>query len=178
MTLKYIYFILAFVGGWGPMDRLLDESLITSDVCIQCGSCCKVSSDMQFANDKGKEWINVIWDREGVEIKWHNKTKTKVTGALGDSHIEESHPYKIVSHCPKLIVDEEAGTKVCGIYEKRPDVCRDYNCFRDANNRRRRPQNWDLIAGLIKKVHNVDVEWPLPLQKSNWTENSIKVKEI
>lgn len=133
---------------------------------------------MQFANDNGKEWIGVIWDRPGVEIKWRNKIKAEVTGALGDTNVQDSHPYQIVSTCPKLIVDEKEGTKVCGIYETRPNVCRDYNCFTDANNRRRRPQNWDLIAGLIKKVHNVDVEWPLPLKRSNWTENSIKVKEI
>ena len=144
----------------------LDSSLITSEVCIRCASCCKWTSSMQYcAPGKGPEWLNVIGAQsENTELMWfedevvdhHSLSEGKVVK-------EERARFKIKFNCPKLVVDEEAGTKMCGIYENRPKVCSNYNCFASANRTQQRPQNWEFIKGIIKEVHGVDVEWDGPL---------------
>lgn len=64
--------------------------------------------------------------------------------------------------CPKLHTNE-LGHKVCTIYKDRPKVCVDYNCFKWANQAKRRPQGWDKIKRIIKQVHDVDVQWDGPM---------------
>ncbi len=37
----------------------------------------------------------------------------------------------------------------CGVYEDRPQMCRDYNCFRAANGRKIMPEYYEMISKLI-----------------------------
>ena len=99
---------------------------------------------------------------------------SKQKKSTGEEVEQKAIPYHVTHICPKLVIDEEAGTKMCGIYEVRPSICRNYNCFTTANASKRRPQNWDNIKKIIKEVHDVDVEWPLPLQKANWKDSEIE----
>ena len=115
--------------------RPLDENLITSDVCVQCGRCCKTT------------WLQPRWNK-----------------AERNSHRVDKIPYlkEMFSQSTTSFV-EERGDKVagvntfkCGIYETRPDVCAAYNCFTAANGMKRNPEYFDFIKGLIERVHGTD----------------------
>lgn len=127
----------------------LDESLINSDVCIKCGSCCKMTTENIRCSSYGLPWY---------------KTVVEQTDRIKLVDIDpKNEKLKIRFFCPQLEVNTEQRTHVCKIYENRPNVCRDYNCFRDANNKGRRPQKWNYIKDIIKEVHNIDVVWDGPL---------------
>lgn len=79
---------------------MFDATLITSEVCIQCGACCSV------------------YVRKG----------TFEPVLLGEATAEEE--LEVIA-CPHL--KSENGRHVCGNYENRPQVCRDYNCLTRAN---------------------------------------------
>jgi len=145
----------------------LDESLITSDVCVRCGHCCKWTSEMQSVHPvNGPEWLNVMAGQsDKTELIWYENEVVEHWSIRDNKTVhEERARFRIKFTCPKLEVDKEAGTKKCGIYNDRPKVCRDYNCFRTANQTKNRPQNWDLVSGIIKDVHGVDVHWDGELQ--------------
>ena len=153
----------------------LDESLITSEVCVKCGHCCKWTSEMQHCHpDIGKEWLDVIAKQsDTTQLLWYDNDKVQHKSSSGNTDAQMRGQFRIRFTCPKLEVDKEAGTKMCTIYEDRPTVCRNYNCFRDANFKNQRPENWDYIAGIIKEVHGVDIEWDGPLKMQ-----SIKLRDI
>ena len=157
------------------MEKILDESLFTSEVCVQCGHCCKWTTEMQHVHpEKGPEWLNVIAKHDRTQLLWYdNQMVEHKSLSEGRTVTEERAAFKIRFTCPKLEIDEEAGTKMCGIYEDRPRICRDYNCFRTANNNGQRPENWKLIQSLVEKVHGIKPEWTKPL-----IPNKITVKEI
>ena len=134
----------------------LDTSLITSDVCIRCGHCCKFTSPTQLQGDTGTEWMDVILGTNPyIELKYHNKVDVQ----RSDGTIQENMtPFEIVARCPQLKTNEE-GHKLCAIYEDRPTTCSRYNCFDMGNKMKRRPENFEFIAGLIKEVHDIEVKW-------------------
>lgn len=152
----------------------LDESLINSDTCIRCGSCCKWTTRTHLANDARIEWLTtMLEDNELANIKQHNRVKN-LEGDL-------KNPFEIELKCSKLIVDEKEKTYMCGVYTNRPSVCEEYNCFAFANKLGRRPQNFDKIKDIIKEVHGVDVEWTGSMETHPYKDrvkNLIKTKEI
>lgn len=122
--------------------ELLDESLITSDVCLRCGHCCKVTTQYERCSPDGVEWWAVIASESDlIEVIIHPTEKQA----------------RIRIHCPKL--KNQDGLKVCSIYEDRPTVCRKYNCFRTANLKNQRPENWNYIKGIVDSVHGTNIEW-------------------
>ena len=151
----------------------LDETLINSETCIRCGHCCKWTTSTQMANDNKRAWVaTTIEDNDLVRMIEHNPVK--VNG-------ETKNPFELEIKCSKLIVDKEEDTYKCGVYLDRPKVCSDYNCFEMANKLKRRPQNFKSIKEIIKKVHNVDVEWGGELTTSPYKpriENMIDVVEV
>jgi len=129
----------------------LDESLITSDVCIKCGSCCKMTTDPIRCSDFGFPWYKTVVEQNDL-IKLVNFDSNK-------------NQVQIRFRCPKLDVDEKENTYKCSIYADRPAVCSNYNCFKDANNKNRRPENWDRIKVIVKQVHGVDLTWDGPMRR-------------
>jgi len=134
----------------------LDESLITSDVCIRCGFCCKWTSTTQLANGIGEEWMDVmIGTNPNARMVKHNKRDVDVMGkGLG----RNVTPFEIEFTCPQLKTNDE-GHKLCSIYMDRPKVCSSYSCFEASNKGKRRPQGWDRITKAIKEVHGIDVTY-------------------
>ena len=151
------------------MATKLDESLINSDVCVKCGHCCKWTSEMQHCHpETGPEWLNVIAKQnDRTKLKWYAcEAKEYYSKSEDKPIIEKRAQFRIEFTCPKLDIDEEKGTKMCSIYESRPKVCSNYNCFKNANRLNQRPQAWDKIKQIIKTVHGIDVEWDGPLTKA------------
>ena len=154
----------------------LDESLITNEVCMRCAQCCKSTSSTQYAANNATDFVDtVIGDRENVHIEWHNPIMVEMSD-LTDHQIAVKHPYEVVFICPKL--KEKDGLKICSIYENRPSVCKDYNCFTRANEKKQRPYGWDKIKEVIKSIHDVDIEWTGPMKPWKLGQNVINVKEI
>ena len=141
----------------------LDHTLINSDVCIRCGHCCKWTSKTQIANGSGPEWMDTILGTNPyLEVKYHNKRDVEFTDGRKAKGVT---PFEIVARCPQLKTNEE-GHKLCAVYENRPTTCRRYNCFDMSNKMKRRPENFENIARIIKEVHGIEVKYENPLQKN------------
>ena len=156
----------------------LDKSLITSEVCIRCGHCCKWTSTTQVSNGPGPEWLDVvIGDNPYTEMKKHNKRDLMLPTGM---EMKNATPFEIEFRCPQLKTNEE-GHKLCSIYESRPKICRDYNCFEASNRAERRPENFARISEIIKEVHGVEVKYENPLVSHNFIHSRLErigVKEI
>ena len=71
----------------------LDESLITSEVCMRCAQCCKSTSTTQYAAPNATDYVDtVIGDRENVHIQWHNPIMVEMSD-LTDHQVDVKHPY-------------------------------------------------------------------------------------
>ena len=135
--------------------RELDDSLITSDVCTQCGRCCKTTW-VQDRFNKAKRWEKPIDKVPYLEAMFSQSTTTFVE--------PRGNKVAVVNWCPNLKQDAFCPTRdwdgnptyKCGIYKDRPDVCSAYNCFTDANGQKRNPEYFDFITGLIERVHGRD----------------------
>lgn len=108
---------------------MFDETLVSSDVCIQCGACCSV------------------YVRKGT---------TELVTLDEVSSVEEVE----VIACPHLKVEQ--GRHMCGNYENRPQVCRDYSCLRRANEQSL-PMSEDSVLArrvrqTVRQVHNREIE--------------------
>jgi len=118
----------------------LDENLITSEVCVKCGHCCKWTSSPQYVHPvNGPEWLNIIAKTDDTTLIWHeNETVDHFSRSEQKVVQQERAKFHISFRCPKLEIDEEAGTKMCSIYADRPKICSNYNCFRMANQMNQR----------------------------------------
>lgn len=142
----------------------LDKSLITSEVCIRCGHCCKWTSTTQLMNGPGPEWLDVvIGTNPYLKMNKHNKRDVKMPNG---KFMGRATPFEIEFRCPKLKTNEE-GHKLCSIYENRPKICSNYNCFEASNQAKRRPENFAQISEIIKEVHGVEVKYENPLVNNN-----------
>ena len=118
----------------------LDPDLITSDICMQCGMCCKTTWEQErffkSGADRGPYLQAMFADRDKSEVSIRNRPDGEYVAVTNwCSHLKSSG-----------LVNR---TVRCGIYEDRPQMCRDYNCFRAANGVKRLPEHYDLISKLI-----------------------------
>ena len=120
----------------------LDPSLITSEICMQCGRCCKTT------------WIQDRW----TEHENHPRSDKLpyLQAMFGRSPRSFVEPRKasdgtdkvaVVNWCTQLMPDLS-----CKIYKDRPQMCRDYNCFKAANGTKKLPEYYDFIKGLIDEA--------------------------
>lgn len=140
----------------------LDPSLITSDVCIKCQQCCYghsyISQNLDIKNKAlvhdMAEYASVAFQHEDSDVFVVKKDDNKV-------HFITNRA------CQKL--DKEKG---CTIYNKRPKVCSQFNCFERYNTGEK---SWsvyfDKLEPIIKEVHNIDINLP-----KHWVK--IPLKEI
>ncbi len=136
--------------------RPLNEDLITSEVCTQCGRCCKTT------------WVQPRWNKAITNNHRVDKIPylKEMFSQSTTSFVEErgDNSVAVVNWCPNLKQTgfcpskdwDGVNTYKCGIYETRPDVCSAYNCFTAANGQKRNPEYFDFIKGLIERVHGTD----------------------
>ncbi len=108
---------------------MYDESLVSSEVCIQCGACCSV------------------YVRKGT------------TELVSIDELEASDDVELIA-CTHLQVNQ--GRYICGNYENRPQVCRDYSCLRRANENNL-PMSEDKalarrVRQTVRQVHKREIE--------------------
>ena len=120
--------------------RELDENLITSEVCMDCGRCCKTT------------WIQPRWTHHNEHPDSDKLPYLQAMfGKSSRSYVEErGDKVAVVNWCSNLQPDLS-----CGIYKDRPGMCRAYNCFKAANGSKRLPEYWTHIKKLVERVHGV-----------------------
>ena len=84
----------------------LQEADITESVCKSCAICCEIEIKPNWKDPRQMEWLRAIVDK-------HNHIKDTAKG--------------IRIRCSYIEGDDEIGYK-CGIYNERPQLCRDFNC--------------------------------------------------
>jgi Fe-S-cluster containining protein len=132
------------------MKQRYNESLITSEVCMRCGDCCKLhmtgSANFGLKNEESRKFIkSVLIDHESIDFKgWDIKDNV----------------FGLAIECSKLLKKED-GTVACGIYPDRPKVCRDYNCLHQANKRDNDVRADAKVRKAVREVHGCEIEMPL-----------------
>lgn len=121
----------------------LDEDLITSEVCMQCGKCCKTTWIQERYTDSGQDRLDYLQamfsrsPRSFVEVRPNRPGKPEKVA--------------VCNWCSQLMPNLS-----CGIYESRPTMCQVYNCFTAANSGKRDPEYFEFIQTLIERVHGTD----------------------
>jgi len=80
----------------------LTEVDITEDVCKSCAICCEIEIKPSWKDPRQMEWLHAIVDNHAYI---------------------ESTERGVKIRCSHLIDNYK-----CGIYNKRPKLCRDFNC--------------------------------------------------
>lgn len=110
-----------------------------SDICIDCNLCCSSNLGIRIYPD---EYERVKDDLSNViQLK-----DLKPWKGLMEFHLNESNP----GTCPQL-----GETGKCGIYEKRPHVCRTFKCG-VLNEYEREELSYDEVQELIQTVKGGD----------------------
>jgi uncharacterized cysteine cluster protein YcgN (CxxCxxCC family) len=89
-----------------------------SELCLQCGKCCM---SMTFFGGE-------VDDESRDEIKWmelHGLKIEYVPKARGNRQSTMEYYFTIPRRCDAL--QEVDGKFMCGVYETRPQMCRDYD---------------------------------------------------
>lgn len=112
-----------------------------SDICIDCNLCCSSNLGIRIYSDEYEkvkdDLSNVIKLRNIGEVPWK---------AFLDFGSNESNP----GTCPQL-----GETGKCGIYEKRPHVCRTFKCG-VLNEYEQEDLSYDEVQKLIQTVKGGD----------------------
>lgn len=124
-----------------------DESLVTSEVCMQCGWCCHVrfsaSPGFNLADNEARKFIKLnLVDHDAVEFRGWNIEKNQVHFAMKCSQLEEKGD----------------GRVSCKVYEDRPRICREYNCLENANRRGITLGSDFPPRAVIRSVHGKEIE--------------------
>lgn len=82
------------------------------DECTRCGACC-FSESPRHARVTGDDYARLGDDAERLVTFIGNQAFMKLAGEEG------------TRRCAALVVDRTAGTFMCNLYDRRPQVCRD-----------------------------------------------------
>ena len=88
------------------MEWPLQEADITESACKRCAICCEIEIKPNWKDPRQMEWLRAIVDK-------HDHIKDTEKG--------------IRIRCSHLKGDDAIGYR-CGIYDKRAQMCRDFNC--------------------------------------------------
>ena len=120
------------------MWKDLDPSKITSSVCLKCGVCCKHTSRYYESTERyAKRKVEYL-------IAMLGKPESDFEIISPDKNNSNKWLKKITFNCVQLNSDN-----TCKIYENRPEICREYNCFVTANLNKLLPENYENIEKYV-----------------------------
>ena len=131
----------------------LDPDKITSDICMRCGMCCKTT------------WVQSRYTRDGTDREpylnamFDDRPESEVSIAGGNvyvcnwcSHLKVTSKHENLNvhvyNVQKGMRSKDKSIK-CDIYDDAPKMCTKYNCFLEANGRKRLPEYYNHISNLI-----------------------------
>jgi len=114
----------------------LDPDKITPDICMDCGRCCKTT------------WVQARFTGSSAATRQDRLPYLQSMFGRSPRTFVEKRGEKVacVNWCSQLMPDLK-----CNIYENRPQMCRDFNCFFEANAKKRLPEAYDHIKKLVER---------------------------
>lgn len=132
-----------------PYD--LRPSDITSELCVRCGECCRI--EIQIPGDADyTEFVQEMLE-EPLRATYPEASVTLVDDAPGPAYTAVK-----LGYCRHLHRGQGEGGSpclTCGIYERRPAVCRDFNCVVWWRRQRLTAVGRTTADGVIDKVTNL-----------------------
>lgn len=126
----------------------LNPDLIQSDICTQCGRCCKTSWHHTYSV-KQEAYLEAMFDKSPRSYVEADPVNQKL---------------KVVNWCSNLLPDLR-----CGIYKNRPEICVVYNCFAWSNSKKVLPESFAHIFSLLTKKYG---EGKVPLYVEETSDDS------
>jgi Fe-S-cluster containining protein len=123
---------------WKEQGGPFDTNLITSEVCLQCAACCKTTT----RTEKTKQRYVEEYIEYGIAMWGYSRDKFRVVQGKGKRWI-----ISVTHNCVQLNKDN-----TCKLYDRRPKICKKYNCLWSANIDKRVPEAWPKIKKLLKPI--------------------------
>ena len=122
---------------WKHRGGPFDVNLITSDICLQCAACCKTTTRAEKTTKRyAEDYIEY-----GMAMWGYTRDKFVIQGKGNRWVVLVTH------NCVQLNKDNS-----CKLYERRPAICKKYNCLWSSNIDKRLPQSWPIIKDLLKPI--------------------------
>jgi len=93
--------------------------------CCQCGSCCSNMRDVHTTVEEHGNYTFVVHNTYSGDVKEVRVDPDKIALFEDESSIEE-----LPDACAFLRFDGKTGKAWCTVHLTRPDICRDYCCWR------------------------------------------------
>ena len=94
--------------------------------CQQCGECCSIMGTVLFVSEKSSSHISVLTNRYTGE-----KTVVEVDPDKYSLYEDDQNIFlRFPDACPFLRFHEQTGKAYCTVHQTRPDMCRDFGCWR------------------------------------------------
>jgi uncharacterized protein len=93
--------------------------------CCQCGSCCSHMRIVHATIEERGNYTFIVHNAYNGDVKEVRVDPDKIALFEDRSSIEE-----LPDACPFLRFDEKAGKALCTVHLTRPDLCREYCCWR------------------------------------------------
>ena len=131
----------------------LDESLINSEVCTNCGRCCLFTKMPERQLNLGippSDWFKEMYPEGTISLQYEATLPVKL--------IEDFDGF--YAGCVHLV------DRKCTNYENRPRICAEFNCF-NAFNRAPSGEQQEfkfaplkLVKMIVDDVHQINLEIP------------------
>ena len=131
----------------------LDESLINSEVCTNCGRCCLFTKMPERQLNLGippSTWFKEMYPEGTTELQYESVLPLKL--------IEDFDGF--YAGCAYLV------DRKCTNYENRPRICAEFNCFNAFNRAPSGEQQefkfapLELVKMMVDDVHQINLEIP------------------
>lgn len=131
----------------------LDESLINSEVCTNCGRCCLFTKMPERQLNLGippSDWFKEMYPEGTISLQYEATLPVKL--------IEDFDGF--YAGCVHLV------DRKCTNYENRPRICSEFNCFNFFNRGGGGVQTefpfapLELVKMMVDDVHQINLEIP------------------
>jgi len=143
------------IQGYTPDGKPKKMKFSTKTACERCGECCRRDTPVILKDDIGLLTKGIISEKEIYTIREGEKMRSSIDGDTYYSSMELIKIRPIFGSFTCLFYDPQEG---CTIYEHRPTVCRQYECWSQnitiTGLEKRRLTRTDLFDGieLIKEA--------------------------
>ncbi len=114
------------VQGYDPEGKPKKMKFVMKSSCDRCGECCRRDTPIILKEDIHLLTKGVITEKDIYTIREGERIRSSMDGDVYDASMEMIKIRPIFGSFTCLFYDPEVG---CTIYEMRPTVCREYECW-------------------------------------------------